>query len=94
MRTSRMRIELIEAQKHHLEVAKEAGATEGSLEGNSLVVSCRPEDRLRILRALDSGKGIVLQFATEQLSIEDIYMGHVKNGNKSTDKVGFVGAPQ
>lgn len=82
-RTSRMRIELIQPDKDCLVAANRAGATEVNLEGNSLVVSCRPEDRLQILRAVDSGKGNVLQFATEQLSLEDIYMRHVKNGKET-----------
>ena len=81
MRTSQMRIEVRRPEMAQLDSAKRAGATEARLEGNSLVISCHPEDRLQILRAVDSQDGQVMKFATEQLSLEDFYMQYVKHEN-------------
>ena len=83
MRTSQMRIEVRRPDIAQLDSATRAVATEARLEDSSVLISCRPEDRLEILRAVDSQDGQVIKFATEQLSLEDIYMQYVnhENGN-------------
>ena len=79
--TSRMRIDVRRNGHLPLEKATGAGAIEATLDGESLLVRCRPEDRLRILRALDSDGAVVNHFITEELSLEDIYLRYVKNEN-------------
>ena len=83
MRTSQMRIEVRRPDKAQLDSARRAGATEARLEGNSVLISCRPEDRLEILRAVDSQDAQVIKFATEHLSLEDIYMQYVNHENEN-----------
>ncbi|PWT95739.1 MAG: ABC transporter ATP-binding protein [Blastocatellia bacterium] len=79
METSRLRIDLDQPDPTRLAAAKDAGATEMSFDGNSLIANCRPEDRLRILRAVDGNEGHVLRFVTEQITLEDIYVRYVNN---------------
>ena len=81
METSRMRIEVCCPHMSQVAAAKSAGATVATFDGNSLLISSHPEDRLRILHAVDAGEGRVLRFATEQISLEDIYVRYVKNEN-------------
>ena len=41
------------------------------------MITSRAEDRLHILRAIETAGGQVASFATEELSLEDIYMKYV-----------------
>lgn len=83
MRTSQTRIELRRPDKFELQIANRAGAIDARLEGRSLLISCHPEKLLQILRAVDAIDGQVLSFATEQLSLEDIYLRYVNHRNGS-----------
>ena len=79
--TSRMRIDVRRNGHSPREKATSAGALEATLDGESLLVRCRPEDRLPILQALDSDGTAVNHFVTEELSLEDIYLRYVRNEN-------------
>lgn len=75
--SSRMRILLANPNEDLLETAKRAGATDLSLDDNSLSLSAGAGDRLEILRAIEAAGGKILSFATEELSLENIYMRYV-----------------
>ena len=78
--TSRMRITLRAVDNRSVKAARDAGAIDAKLDDGSLLVACRPEVRFNILREIDAAAGVV-QFGTEELSIEDIYMRYVRGGN-------------
>ena len=77
MRSSRMRIVLLNPEGRLLEVARASGADSVALEGDSIVLTSRAEDRLDILRAIEAAGGQIARFATEELSLEDIYMKYI-----------------
>jgi ABC-type multidrug transport system ATPase subunit len=83
-RTARMRISLKHARADLIEVARQVGASAASLDEASLLVNSRPGDRLEILRALESAGAGVIDFATEDLSLEEVYMSYVRGGTVST----------
>ena len=78
MRSSRMRIVLTSPSLPLLEAARKAGAADVSLQEDSLLLTSRAEDRLEILRVIEAAGGRVARFATEELSLEDIYMRYVR----------------
>ena len=41
----------------------------------------RPEDRLQILRAIETAGGRIRSFGMEELSLEDVYMKYVNEEN-------------
>lgn len=77
MRSSRMRVVLANNSKSLLEAARTAGADDATLDGDALLVTSGPEKRLDILRAVEAAGGRVSRFATEELSLEDIYVRYV-----------------
>ena len=78
MRSSRMRIVVALPEKQLLEIARKAGADDARLEGDQLVVTSSASDRFDILQAIETAGGRVKCFATEELSLEDIYMRYVR----------------
>jgi ABC-type multidrug transport system ATPase subunit len=78
MRSSRMRVVLTNPDERLLETARAAGGADVMLQGGSLVLTSLAEDRLKILRAMEAAGGRVASFATEELSLEDIYMRYVR----------------
>jgi ABC-type multidrug transport system ATPase subunit len=77
MRSSRMRVVLANPDERLIETAQASGAADVMLQGDSLVLTSRAEDRLTILRAIETAGGRIASFATEELSLEDIYMRYV-----------------
>jgi hypothetical protein len=55
-----------------------AGGDDVVLEGDSLLLTSQANDRLEILQAIESVGGQVARFATEELSLEDIYMKYIR----------------
>jgi Cu-processing system ATP-binding protein len=78
MSSSRMRVVLMDPSESLVETARAWGAEDVRLEGDSLVLTSRSKDRLNILRALDAAGGRVVRFATEERSLEDIYMRYIR----------------
>lgn len=78
MGSSRMRVVLKNPADGLLEAARASGAKDVTLEGDSLVLTSRANDRLEILRAIESAGGRVECFATEELALEDIYMKYIR----------------
>jgi ABC-type multidrug transport system ATPase subunit len=81
MRSSRMRVVLANSGERLLGVVRACGVDDVALEGDSLVITSRAEDRLKILQAIEAAGGRIASFATEELSLEDIYMRYVGKEN-------------
>jgi ABC-type multidrug transport system ATPase subunit len=60
-----------------IEAARAAGAIEVEVDGTSIVVNARNEDRLQILRSIEEAGGRIQTFSTRELSLEDIYLKYV-----------------
>jgi len=79
MLSARLRVTLATLNSHLIEAAKRAGAIDVEVDGDSLLLRSRTEDRLEILRALELAGGQIERFGTEELSLEDIYLKYVNN---------------
>jgi ABC-type multidrug transport system ATPase subunit len=77
MRSARLRITLSKLESQFVEAAQRAGAIDVTLEENSLVLTSSAENRLTILRSIEDSGGRIESFATEELSLEDMYMKYV-----------------
>ena len=60
-----------------IDAAREAGATEVTLHGNSVVITSRADQRMPILQALEKAHGRVERLTTEELSLEDVYLKYI-----------------
>ena len=78
---ARLRVLLAKAEPPLIEAARRAGATDVLVEGNSLMMSARPEDRLQIMHAIEHAGGRIQNFGVEELSLEDVYMKYVNEEN-------------
>jgi Cu-processing system ATP-binding protein len=78
LRGSRMRVELALADASFCAVARQAGASEALLQGDALLITSRPENRLEILQALERSGGAVTRFATEEPTLEDVYLHYIR----------------
>jgi len=74
---ARLRVTMENAGLSLIEGATQAGATDVVIEGNSLMMSTRPEDRLQVLRAIENAGGKIRSFGMVELSLEDVYMKYV-----------------
>ena len=74
--SARLRVVLTKLESSSIEAAR-AGAGEVSVDGNALMMKARPEDRLEILRAIETAGGQIQSFGMEELSLEDVYMKYV-----------------
>lgn len=81
MRHGQMRIILRNPHRQWIEAARQAGAETARLQGDTLLVSSRPEDRLTILRAIEAAGGRITQFVTEEPSLEDVYLRYIHEEN-------------
>ena len=76
--SSRMLVVLHNPDQRWAEAARDAGAEAAVLEGDSLVIVARPEDRLQILREIGKAGARVVRFATSEPSLEDIYLKYIR----------------
>jgi ABC-type multidrug transport system ATPase subunit len=81
MKSCRMRIVLEKTDKRLIEIVKKSGASDVVIENDSLLVTSHPEGRLNILRAIENAGWHIKSFATEELSLEDVYLKYI-NGEK------------
>jgi Cu-processing system ATP-binding protein len=81
LRHSRMRVYLREPAPQLCAAARAAGAREAVFEGQALLITARAEERLAILRALEAAGAQVERFATEELSLENIYLQYIEQGS-------------
>lgn len=73
----RMRIHLQRTKPQFINIAKEAGALLAEIDGNSLIVTSTPESRLEILSQIIVKGGQVVSFATEEVSLENIFVRYL-----------------
>jgi ABC-type multidrug transport system ATPase subunit len=78
MRSCRMRVVLRNPDERWAQAARRAGASDAALEQDSLLVTSRAENRFDILRAIEAAGGLVARFATEERSLEDIYLKYIR----------------
>jgi len=77
-RESRMRVSVRRPDCGLVQAARAAGAQEVRLEGERLVVTSVPERRLVILEALQAAGAEILEFTTEDPSLEDFYLTYLR----------------
>jgi len=80
MRAGRMRVELAFSDPKHAEAACQAGARAVERQENALLITSMPEDRLRILRAIETAGGVIVRFASQEPSLENIYLQYTGSG--------------
>ncbi|HKW25024.1 MAG TPA: ABC transporter ATP-binding protein [Terriglobales bacterium] len=86
---SRMRVKLQVVTPNLCSAARSAGATGAEIEGECLVVTCRPEQRPEVIRALGAAGASIVSFATQEPTLEDIYVRYVdENHNRSAVAAG------
>jgi ABC-type multidrug transport system ATPase subunit len=78
MLSSQMRVVLPEANAKYAEVAIESGAREAVWQDSSLLITSAPETRMHILAAIKAAGGDIVRFATEEPSLEDIYLNYIR----------------
>jgi ABC-2 type transport system ATP-binding protein len=74
---ARLRVTMENAGLSLLKAATQAGATDVVIDGNSLMMRTRSEERLQVLRAIENAGGKIRSFGMEELSLEDVYMKYV-----------------
>lgn len=84
----RMRIVLADLKPRWVDVALSAGALTAQISGDSLLITSPAEARLAILRALEAAGGQVLSFATEELSLENIYLRYLHDHESAETQTG------
>jgi ABC-type multidrug transport system ATPase subunit len=82
MKSCRMRIVLEKTDKRLIEIVKKSGASDVVIENDSLLVTSHPEGRLNILRAIENAGWHIKSFATEELSLEDVYLKYINDEKK------------
>jgi Cu-processing system ATP-binding protein len=80
MRAGRMRVDLASSDTKHAEAACQAGARAVERQENALLITSMPEDRLQILRAIETAGGTIVRFASQEPSLEDIYLQYTGSG--------------
>ncbi len=93
---SRMRVKLRVLTPNLCSAARSAGASTAEVEGDCLVVTCRPEHRPDVMRALEGAGASVASFATEESTLQDIYLRYVHenpNGSAVAAGAGLPGRP-
>ncbi len=91
---SRMRLQVRLPASDICAAAGRAGATAAQIEGDSLVVTCRPEHRPGVLRALQEAGIEIQSFITQEPTLEDIYVRYVHenpDGSAAADGDGLPG---
>jgi ABC-type multidrug transport system ATPase subunit len=83
--SSRMRVVLANPHEGLLVVVRGCRVENATLEGNSLFITCSAEYRPEILRTIEASGGRIETFATEELSLEDIYMKYVSENHAHTE---------
>lgn len=75
---SQMRVEVANPTEALLPLAQQAGASTVTLQANALLITSAPEARMEILAALKAAGVEVVRFATEEPSLEDVYLNYIR----------------
>ena len=90
---SRMRVKLNDVTPNLCSAARSAGASAAELEGDCLVVTCRPEQRPDVMRALEAAGASIASFATEEPTLEDIYVRYIDENHNGSAVAAGAGLP-
>ena len=74
LQSSKMRLTLSSHDARWVVTARAAGAEDVSTEGNTLIITSPPENRLQNPPRPRIGRRRILRFATQEPSLEDIYL--------------------
>lgn len=91
--TSRMRLQLRLPEPESCVVARRAGASAAQIEGETLVVTCRPEQRLHVLHALQEAGNEIESFTTQEPALQEIYARYVNENCDGGVVAGGDGLP-
>jgi ABC-type multidrug transport system ATPase subunit len=89
--SARLRVTLRHSGEWIVRAVRAAGAQRADLIGLTLWVSCKPDDRSAVLRAIEAAGGVVEQFATEEPPLEEIYLRYVNAKSADSAPADFVG---
>jgi len=78
-----------------VDVALHAGGTDARLVHDTLIVSCAPASRLRVLQALESAGANIERFFTEEPDLEEVYLRllHANTSAVSSSDIGSLHGP-
>ena len=85
---SRLHLTLANPEQKFVIAAHSAGAAEARLESRTLVLAARPEDRLPLIRTLESAGAVITGVATDEPSLEEIYLRYMDERNPPGDTAG------
>jgi len=88
---ARLRVVLRQANERFVRACLSAHASEAELVGATLWVTCRPEERLQVLRAIEAAGGTIERFSTDEPSLEEIYLRYVNAKNAGPAAADLVG---
>lgn len=74
-------------------VARQAGALAVTLESETLIVTCRPESRTAIIRALEIAGARIECLSTEEPTLEQLYLRYVHENSGCDSSAGISGVP-
>ena len=89
--SARLRVTLQTSDDKFVRAVRAAGAQRVELIGPTLWVSCRPEERRTVLRAIETAGGVVEQFSTEEPPLQEIYLRYVNAKRADSAPAVFVG---
>ncbi len=78
LQNSKMRLTIADDVLRWVETARQAGAEDVSVEGSTLVITSPPGQRLAILHAIEAAGGRISRFATQEPSLEDVYLRYTR----------------
>ncbi len=78
LRRSVMRLTLDNPDPRWAGAARLHGAEDVSTEGSHLIITSKPENRLHILRAIETAGGRITGFATQEPSLEELYLRYAR----------------
>lgn len=73
--------------------ARDAGATAAQIEGDSIVVTCRPEHRPLVVHALEAAGAAIESFSTREPTLEDLYVRYVHENHNPGPAAAVPGLP-
>ena len=77
MQGSRMRLDLDSSEPRYADAARRAGARKVECEGNALFITSLPEDRLEILRGVETAGAKVVRFSSLDPSLEVVFLRYI-----------------
>lgn len=90
---SRMRLKLRAITPNLCSAARSAGASAAEIEGECLVITCRPDQRRELIHSLETAGAAIESFSTEEPRLEDIYVRYVHEDHDRSPAAAGAGLP-